>query len=303
MPLYTDEELQELIEDAENEQLPSINIDEIIEFASSMDFNFPNDRVDELTERYRFRCSKKYIGPNLQTYRGCPPSHEKKGKYKAEKLYFYYMKFEESGALKSLVFSKDMAFSDNENDIKNDITKQIDVWLNTINDPNTNPDANTSVTSYPSEIQWNKPCYLTFMLDNEDWKFFYSKRYRTGANGLTKVNDSLHFPENENNGIKYRRNNNHCFRNSFEITTNGNNKKVLCVENHHTKYSNGKPREYITTSNGEVRSDPPDHYKFDLFFRVSTSPKTYIDPQNPSNDTEKKITMIIDPTGTNFGPP
>ena len=306
MPLHTDEELDDLLTrdkgtDKANISLAGIETSSLIDLIrnlTSSNFNINNEEIGDQLIKLLLTVGGRYEGPNSQLYTEYPPNEMVSHPFKPEKLYFYYFKFDTNGALVSRVFSANIntnsnyTDSDHINEIKNDILDRVKSWVDK------NPIGQQAIGKgdlkyiNPDEVIWNRPCYLAFMLDEEDWSFYQHKN----------KNRTLHFSKQiiprqigdiqttgESCSNKYK-----CFCNS-EIIKLSKKHSILLVENRHISYATGEIRKY--------GDENPDVYKFDLIFRVSTSPKTHIDPQNRTAENEKKITMVIDPTGTNFGPP
>lgn len=296
MPLYTDQELQDLLNNTSNVEVPfeggepfgGFNMSDFIETLNLVNIS---EEFGDILEDSLTKFGSRYRAPNLHFYTQRTPQEIVSHPFEPKKLYFYYLKFDTDGSIISRIFSDDInpthlqTSSNNLPTIKQQMNSKITYWLanNPTGQTNINQNGLESLTL--DNIGWNEPCYLAFMLDAKGWDFFRS----------SDSHNALHFSKQPTTGNRTTNSNKHqCFCNSF-IDSQIGPRPILFVENRHISATTGEPREY---------DDPTrDLYKFDLFFRVSTSPKTYIDPQNPSDETEKKITMIIDPTGTNFGPP
>ncbi len=135
----------------------------------------------------------------------------------------------------------------------------------------------------PDDTKWEGPSYLAVAIDAEGWDFFDEKR------GGKYVNKSLYFseadPSDEARSVSHCKN--ATFFNAVTLRE-GVDLPILQVENHHLKYGTKRRRE--TTDR-----DDWDHYKFDIYFQVGVEP--------PAGGTdERKLTMVIDPTGKNTGP-
>lgn len=295
MPLYTDAELEKLLNDTAIDGVPfdgigSSGLGDLSDLINAITTGTISEEIGDFLEDGLTKFGARYRGPNLHFYTDHAPQESGDEYFEPKKLYFYYLKFDENGALICRVFSDEInkigakTGPDIEDRIKTEIKTKISIWLKA---PLCQREINTNDLEALTldNIGWNKPCYLAFMLDAEGWELFQSH----------SGNNAIHFSKQPTVGGQATCSNKfNCFCNSFIDTVNGS-RPILFVANRHISNTTGQPRkDYDTTK---------DLYKFDLFYRVSTNPKTYSDPENPTPETEKKLTLIIDPTGTNFGPP
>lgn len=134
-------------------------------------------------------------------------------------------------------------------------------------------------------MSWDNPCYICFMMDAGDWEFHFADEGKTSIDALHLSSRIGGYYANRTfyNGSHY----------NFNLAAPGDapiNRTVLWCENHHlTGGLENRPRE-----NG----DAPENYKLDLIFRVRHDPPLY-DP----NGQELRETVVVDPGGTNTGPP
>ncbi len=306
MPLYTDKELSDLLtldSDTNKANVPlagnaTSSLIDLIKDLIPSNFTINNEEMGDILKKLLLTIGGRYEASNFHHYTEYPPNEKVSHPFKPEKLYFYYFKFDTNGALVSRVFSANINCNSNYtdsghiNEIKNEILGQVKIWLNNKPLDQQSIGKGELESINPDEVIWNRPCYLAFMLDEEDWSFYHHEN-KNHALHFSKQIIPSQIGEIETKGESCS-NKHKCFCNS-EIIKPSKEHSILLVENRHISCATGEIRKYNDKN--------PDVYKFDLIFRVSTSPKTYIDPQNRTPETEKKITMVIDPTGTNFGPP
>jgi hypothetical protein len=140
----------------------------------------------------------------------------------------------------------------------------------------------------PDDVEWNRPSYLAFTLDAENWSFFDEKK------GKKRINKSLYFNKvtlpKGGNRIEHRKNTSFFNAETLQPGVDGVDLPILQVQNHHLKYGRKRRRR-------PDECDKWDHYKFDIYFRVGFQP-----PLTDENGDERKLTLVIDPTGKNTGP-
>lgn len=209
---------------------------------------------------------RKYSG--RATY-GDPPS----GCPAVEKgVYFYYMTFDSAtSSLISYVYHDADKVAD---------ARTLNAWIE-----DARQGGKGAMTRNPDDVEWKGPCFLAFAMDAKGWSFVDE------AGTDRRVNKSLFFHEVDlphgTSKIPHRKNETFFGARTLGPKADGTLLPVLVVDNHNMKYG---------TSRSRRAGDEPDHYKFDIYFHVGFNP-----PIGKGAD-EKKLTLVIDPTGKNTGP-
>lgn len=314
MPLYTDAELEKLLNDSYNNNTKGVPWNsserpspiELLEWLKSLFTGSAKEEFGDGLKKLLLRFGARYEAPNFHHYTEYNPNMSVQSTFVPKKLYFYYFKFDHNGALISRVFAADINTNkkevggENGKEFDAEIIDKITSWVSNNPENQCAPSKNDLIEINPDKVLWREPSYLAFMLDEDTCEF-----HQSGSNNALHFSKQVlpefievmdHKNKIETNGETCS-NKHKCFCNS-RILNSKSLRPILLVENRH-----------ISFRTGEIRcenDDSYDIYKFDLLFRVQTSPPTYPndlprDQQKPENS--KKLTMIIDPTGTNFGPP
>lgn len=214
-----------------------------------------------------------------------PATHRKKDP-DLTRIYFYYMKFNKKNkiACKEYIFPK--ASTPHKTHInESDMLTQITKFLGKAR----NDKIKCNDSDGFHEIKWRGPSYLAFVFDEKDWDFLVKEK-----DDKTEACDGLHFRNLE--GFS----NNKTFYNAkiIEICPEkGRRKKVLICHNFHYKApGQTHPADKNTPPRPRRNNDETDRYKFDLYLKAPVCAQG-----TQAGKTQE--TIIIDPTGTNFGPP
>ncbi len=281
MPLYTDEELQELID---NSHFPYVDdLDNLNKNLNKFADKIQNNFTDVIYHH------KFYLNDHPATYREKAPD--------LTRIYFYYMKFNKKNKIvcKEYIFPKPCTPHTTHID-ETEMLTQLRKLLGKARKEKIKCNESDGFQG----IEWRGPSYLAFVFDEKDWDFLTKEK-----NDKTVICDGLHFRNLE--GFS----NNKTFYNAkiIEICPKkGHRKKVLICHNFHYKAPDQKPitdqnmedgvetKSEKDTGNPRTQNHDPDRYKFDLYLKAPVCTQT-------SKEGKTQETIIIDPTGTNFGPP
>lgn len=182
-------------------------------------------------------------------------------------LHFYYLDVDSTG----VISCKELYHQSSNHLTDNDVLREINNWIQ-----------NTSATAAIMDIEnleWSGPCVIAFAMKPGSWTFFKN------AN-----RSAIQFPDGRaisGSGTSTTYHPNKTFYGS-RVLSLADGKEVLLVNNYHLLPSGAGPRRP-----GNPPPQPPeDHYKFDLYFRVTVRKPT-------GNET---LTVIVDPGGKNLGP-
>ncbi len=206
---------------------------------------------------------------NSNIYVGDRPTDRLSGRPRdLKRIYFYYIKFDSNNRLicREYEFPSKNGLEHSEDIGEALLMETLERYLDDV--------SNAPLTCEDSfgfdDVKWHGPSYLAFLFDEDGWDYLKNSK---------GVYDALHFQ----NFDKYWHNK--TFYNAKVLTVS--EKRILICENYHFKA--------LPSGQGPARreNDKGDDYKFDIYL---TAPLC-------SRDADRKTTIVIDPTGTNFGPP
>jgi len=264
-------EMEAYLQPAYSERAPYLlDQQQLEDFITSFSNFLPPENFEEKTTE--FLESNRYQGPGPWEYNGRPPSGPGGPSFDPAMLFFYYLQLDHTGALRLGVYKEVTKGKLTDRQLKSLVESLAQKGRNGLA-----PDFNNF-----EKAEWHGPCYIAFFLDVESWNYHYQEG----------KNFSLHFIDRKENqiGTHPQYHANETFHNARDLTFDleGSNKKALLVENYHM-IADGTRRR----GTGPVEDDP-ESYKFDIYYQVKL---------RQPDGSQKVVDIIVDPTGTNFGPP
>ncbi len=291
MPFQTDKDIQwwtdKFVEAIENEDYSDFigNAEPMIPKEVANDTACDDeDRSSESCKPWR-DCSKtfSYPGPSGRVYRYYPPSHpypsnfpKPMGTEIRDNLTFYYMSFDEHSSLTTRIFTGTVG--------ARGYAQSITDWIKRARQ-------NSWVASDDiEEHKWKAPGRLAFFLDDPAWALL-----DLNIGGTVFGSNSLHFAHEEAPKLVLDKEDQPTSNESFfnarneQVLGGSTHERFIIVDNYHLTRDCEEP----TCVRPRKKSDKPDNYKYDLYYRAAVRgilPK------------DKRLTIVIDPGGRNTGP-